>query len=245
MKIFKPNRENQSTDQRRSLWSYLGFAIAEISLLVFGILIAVTINNWNEAQKQEKELLNIFGSVKEDLQNDIEEIQVVLDQYDRIKPIFNKVIKDSLSREDYEKNRGLGFLILGYPEISLDTRGFHLLSNYKSGTNAFKDTLVSNIVDFYTERLLEIKVDDDLRNTDFTENFEYWKSNYAWWATYVHEKKITPSFIDYALTSQDYKNRVATVYFLTYDVYLPEVIAFKEQGLDLVEMIESRLKTLD
>jgi len=242
LKIFKINQEADAIPQKKSLASYFGYAIAEISLLVFGILIAVTINNWNEAQKQEKELLNIFVSVKEDLQNDIEEIQVVLDQYDRIKPIFNKVIKDSLSREDYEKNRGLGFLILGYPEISLDTRGFHLLGNYNSGTSDVKDTLVSNIVDFYTERLLEINVDDELRNTDFTENFEHWKNTEDWWATYVHEKKITPAFIDYALNSQDYKNRVATVYFLTYDVYLPEVIKFIEEGKILVEMIDNRLK---
>ena len=54
---------------------YLKYAIGEIVLVVIGILIALSINNWNEEQKErllEKEALNnLLISLSSDLENQI------------------------------------------------------------------------------------------------------------------------------------------------------------------------------
>ncbi len=101
--------------------------------------------------------------------------------------------------------------------------------------------MVQDIIDFYTERMWEIKVDEDLRAEDFKENFTYWKQNTTWWADFVSiSDKENTQFIDYALNSQDYRNRVATTYFLTYKVYLPELEEFKKLGFELITKIENR-----
>ena len=86
--------------------------------------------------------------------------------------------------------------------------------------------------------MLEIQVDEKLRASDFEENFKYWKQSQEWWADYIYDRKID-RFLDYALYSKDYKNRVATSHFLTYDVYLPELRKFKERGLRIVNSIEA------
>lgn len=50
---------------------YLLYAIGEIVLVVFGILIALSINNWNESRKQrQKEIVNLL-ELKKGLENDL------------------------------------------------------------------------------------------------------------------------------------------------------------------------------
>lgn len=42
--------------------NFVIYALREILLVVIGILIAVSINNWNEERKQHKELTNILSN---------------------------------------------------------------------------------------------------------------------------------------------------------------------------------------
>lgn len=153
--------------------------------------------------------------------------------------LYRKVLTDSLTREDYFTYERAPFLILGYPEVSFDKRGLNLLSEFRSNTDHVQDSLASKIVDFYTERLLEIKVDDDFRAKDFEDNYFHWKNTYPWWHSFISRTNID-GFVEYALTDVDYKNRVANAYFLTYDVFLPELVAFKTQAEEIIGNIEKR-----
>ena len=49
---------------------YFKYAIGEIVLVVIGILIALSINNWNENRKSDIELNNYLGLMGEELQQD-------------------------------------------------------------------------------------------------------------------------------------------------------------------------------
>jgi len=50
--------------------SYLLYAIGEIALVVIGILIALQINNWNEAKKENQQIKKILLEVKANLKSD-------------------------------------------------------------------------------------------------------------------------------------------------------------------------------
>lgn len=65
IKIFRHIRQKLLAENRFS--KYLLYAIGEIILVVIGILIALQINNWNEARKKE----NQFKSTLEELYNKI------------------------------------------------------------------------------------------------------------------------------------------------------------------------------
>ena len=59
---------------------YFKYAIGEIILVVIGILIALSINNWNEKRKNNNTAKYLVSSLQEDLENDIEELKAnVLD----------------------------------------------------------------------------------------------------------------------------------------------------------------------
>ena len=216
--------------------SFVLSAIKEIIFLIIGILIAVSINNWNEARKDKIELRKILIAVSEDLKNDIKEVDEVLGFYNKAEKNFVKILNDSITRKDYEEDPRIAYLILGFPEISFDSRGINLLKEYNTGSQMSNDTLVNEIIDFYTERMLEIEVDDKMRADDFKDNYKHWKKNYHWWANYLYKREMS-GFVEYALTDKDYKNRVATVHFLAYLVFLPEIKRFKEEAEIIISKI--------
>ena len=51
---------------------YLKYAVGEIVLVVIGILIALSINNWNEERKTKADEVKILTNIKKALASDIE-----------------------------------------------------------------------------------------------------------------------------------------------------------------------------
>ena len=76
IKVFRKIRQNLLSQGKTG--KYLKYAIGEIVLVVLGILIALSINNWNQSRKQniaEKEFLE---GIKTDLKKDKEYINLVI-----------------------------------------------------------------------------------------------------------------------------------------------------------------------
>lgn len=99
---------------------------------------------------------------------------------------------------------------------------------------------MGELIAFYTERGVEVSVDDKLRADDFMANFWHFKEQMPWWAEFIHDKEIE-GFLDYALEDPDYRNRVATTRFIAYDVFVPELAKFEEKASDLLASIDAVL----
>ena len=68
MKFFRKIRKQLSAESKTQ--KYLRYAIGEIILVVIGILIALQINNWNEARKTQMAQKDLLLSLLEDLKVD-------------------------------------------------------------------------------------------------------------------------------------------------------------------------------
>ena len=235
MKLFRNQRSTLLKNKK--IGNYFAYAIGEIILVVIGILIAVSLNNWNETRKDKKKLFTIYSIIEDDLKNDLEEIEKVQSFYKTVDPLFTKVLNDSVRRIDYLLNPQYLYLTIGFPEITFNKRGYDQLVNYNAGN--FQDTLPTKIIEFYTERLREIQIDDELRANDFKENYSHYKNNYKWWADLISAKG-SKDFIEYALNDPDYKNRIASVYFVAYKVFLPELKIFQKRAEGILEEISKR-----
>lgn len=69
--FFRGIRKKLAADNKPL--KYLRYAIGEILLVVIGILIALQINNWNDNRLERKEEIEILTSVKNDIENTIQE----------------------------------------------------------------------------------------------------------------------------------------------------------------------------
>ncbi|WP_156168336.1 DUF6090 family protein [Kordia zhangzhouensis] len=237
MKLFR-NQRNKLLKNKK-IGNYLAYAVGEIILVVIGILIAVSLNNWNENRKEQKKLFNIYNIIKDDLTNDLQEIDKIQRFYKSVDPLFTKILNDSVRRIDYMLNPQYTYLTIGFPEITFNKRGYDQLVTYN--TDSFQDSLPTHIIEFYTERLREIQIDDELRANDFKENYSHYKNNYEWWSDLI-SMRSSKEFVEYALNDPDYKNRIASVYFVAYKVFLPELTVFKKRAERILEEIEKRKK---
>lgn len=118
---------------------YLRYAIGEILLVVIGILIALSINNWNQEQQsrvKEKEILKDF---QKGLKFDILQMDSIFLQYNRSKVSLNMILQrleenhaysDSLDRHFFNTTLifDSGGLADGVFE-TLKSTGFDLISN--------------------------------------------------------------------------------------------------------------------
>jgi hypothetical protein len=71
--FFRKIRRKLADDNQ--FFKYTRYAIGEILLVVIGILIALSINNWNEERKQNKIINTYLYNLKEDIYKDLKEYQ--------------------------------------------------------------------------------------------------------------------------------------------------------------------------
>jgi hypothetical protein len=90
IKFFRKIRQNLIMENKTS--KYFKYAIGEIILVVIGILIALSINNWNENQKALKKEQEIIVSLQQEIHQNITELNKTIRYNER-----NLVQSDSLS----------------------------------------------------------------------------------------------------------------------------------------------------
>ena len=75
--FFKKTRKKMA-DQNRPL-KYMRYAIGEIVLVVIGILIALSINNWNESRKELKQEVVILRQLKSEFESNLTQLDEKID----------------------------------------------------------------------------------------------------------------------------------------------------------------------
>lgn len=139
IKFFRHIRKQLLTENKFS--KYLLYAIGEIVLVVIGILIALSINNWNEERKEQrketelltnikKSLVNNIRFIKEDIQthkNGMRSSNLVLDAVRNKKAFYDSLAyhihsapvfpNPDLSFTAYESLKSVGFDIIGNTEL--------------------------------------------------------------------------------------------------------------------------------
>jgi hypothetical protein len=236
--FFRKIRKKMADDNKPL--KYMRYAIGEIALVVIGILIALSINNWNEKRLEKQTLNNIYTIIAEDLKNDISEINHILKVKKEKEPIFNKILDGLMTEVDYNNCNECEFLIVGNPNLTINKRGYNLLNNLSSSIIS-TDSLTIKIAQFYTILLIEITADDDVRASDIANNVNDWKDNYNWYSDYITERNNN-GFIEYALNNHDYTNRVANYYLNNYEIYIPKLKRFNTEAKVILKQLEDKIK---
>lgn len=101
LKIFRKIRQKLLAEGKTS--QYLKYAIGEIFLVVIGILIALSINNWNEANKNAKREHAFLINLQEDLRSDSLRLEEIKDQLKiavSYKKVFEREMKGTVTDPD-------------------------------------------------------------------------------------------------------------------------------------------------
>lgn len=215
------------------------YAIGEIVLVVIGILIALSINNWNESNQKEKDLKNIYAVVADDLRKDSSEVAMVLNFMSERKKLFDKILNDSLTLKDIDESEIVLSILNDIRILNIERRGYNLLRNFENNSVEENDSLAFQIINFYANSIfysekIETMIIDDLIKTN-----DRWKSR-DWYAK-IMINKIDDNYIDYMLTDNEYKNLCAFRYTLYYDNYQQTLEKFQKGSLKILDLIETEL----
>lgn len=107
---------------------YIFYAVGEVILVVIGILIALAVNNRNSKIINERKIEGIFKEIKINLIHDIKEAELTIAYYNKKDSLIQLVMNNKVTKEMYEENYDLFFLLYYYRSYKLSDSGYNLLS---------------------------------------------------------------------------------------------------------------------
>ena len=178
IKLFRKIRQKSLTENK--LGKYLTYAMGEIILVVIGILIALSINNWNENKKSENQLNNIYNEVELNLKSDLSNIDDVIKQYEQLEIRLEKMITgeyssiplDSINATNYSDFIPAKKDINNFIFFEIQDKGLGLIKTYNDFNTSGNRDLTNEIIQFYKNaELLNLGL-DKLKEESF-DNIKY------------------------------------------------------------------------
>tara|TARA_R110002073_G_scaffold319700_1_gene494486 strand:- start:16798 stop:17511 length:714 start_codon:yes stop_codon:yes gene_type:complete len=166
IKFFRHIRQNLIMEN--NMGKYFKYAIGEIVLVVIGILIALSINNWNEKKKLRKEETKLLITLQNEIEANLETNAQTISSNDTIFNQSSRFLKKNKPNEKYDYNIGEIISALGYNTNKFDTS----ILNEILGTNS--RALISD--DKLLHQLRELKrAYDNSNKTQFYVD-EFWNN---------------------------------------------------------------------
>lgn len=173
--------------------TYFKYAIGEIILVVIGILIALSINNWNDSRKQKLVDTKYFKNLKNDLIGDRERLDLMI-HYSEEKVKAAKRVMTSIKQDTvgslYEFSEAIRILLF-VDEFRPDQSTYNEMKSSGNFSTIQNDTLKLKIL-----KLQKIYIDiealqDHMRNdfNTFIENFE----QYVDWSKFFDLNQSNPT----------------------------------------------------
>ena len=240
IKFFRNIRQKMLTENKFS--KYLIYAIGEIILVVIGILIALSINNWNQEQQQKKVLKNIYATIKADLQQDIKNIDKIVNSSRPIEKEYLAIINKTRKKEDFKNCKNCIYVNFGFPEIKLRKNGSELLQNYNQQNNTSSDSLSIKLNSLYLDLTNTISVNLNELTTNTNSFLEIVKYTQPWFAdlNFRGTTNYSDTFIEYALTDFGYRNTTKVLYEMYYKGYIPNLKLYKTNSLEIIALIDEK-----
>jgi hypothetical protein len=154
IKFFRKIRQRLLTENKFS--KYLIYAIGEIVLVVIGILIALSINNWNEHKKTESKIRTSLLALKSDLIQDSllihEQLPEVKYQFQLNESFRTRVAKPNATVDTLLKIMRREFNPNWNNPILYNTNAYNSL-NQTGLVEGLSDSLKAHIKNFYNKKL--------------------------------------------------------------------------------------------
>ena len=208
IKLFRKIRKQLLGEGKTG--NYFKYAIGEIILVVIGILIALQINNWNEANSNEKRLLKIFEEIGVDLATDIRYTNDLIKSGNRIDSLSSFVLNNKLTKADYLNpiNNRLFWIVLRFSPYKFRKTGFNKFKNFQGIIPEKYNKIVSVINRYYNDLGTMHDFISERLTEQMKDRHDYLVHNFDWYHLLM-KNEITDEMIDFYVNNPIYKNWVS------------------------------------
>lgn len=230
IKFFRTFRQKLLSRGQRL--KYVKYMLGEILLIVFGILIALQINNWNEQRKDNKQEVLLLNQIYSDVNTNLSEVVELTRRLN-----INKLGIDSLIARLDRKHYDLMFpvymtLTIKKSDFNYSSSGYNLIQTGKA-TLISDEAVLKSILNLYENDLPDITD----RQSDMRNSIEY-----------IQRHFINKLFVK---ASNDLNIQFKEFDVVASDLYVPvdfnslsENTEFQNTIYQLGELIEARLAYL-
>ena len=218
---------------------YLKYAIGEIFLVVIGILIAVSLNNWNENRKTSNKLKTILEMVKADFIQDTIVTHRAITYYEMQDSLVNILVSDTFNLDLLKKNKKIRSIPFTNVPFKMTSTSIDLLRVERSNIEVATDTIVNMLLNFYDSYNTNFEDIDQKLKADVANNTAHMKT-FDNGAVEGFLKKRSDADYDYFL-SKDFKNRVIMHRQLTVNLYVSSMKNFNQSVKNIIPYIDDRI----
>jgi len=227
--FFRKIRKKLADDNKPI--KYLRYAIGEIVLVVIGILIALSINNWNESRKYKNLEIATLIEIQKGLNQALNENERAEKANLRTLKSYEILLEHFEKKLPYSKSLNVNFSsLMAWQEPDFNYAGFELFKS-RGPDLISNDSIKIKLLDIYEEKIQYLvndhnKTEWNYNNTVmtpfYTNNFEIDLRN----------KTAIPNDYTKLMNNQQFKNK------LTYLMYI------RRYGVDRSTELSSLIKTL-
>ncbi len=179
IKFFRKIRQKLLSENKFS--KYLIYAIGEITLVVFGILIALQVNNWNEQRKSKSQEIKILTEVRNALKVDLKDIKFNIDWHGKAKKSCETIINvfnlNTPYNDSLDVHFGQAYLHTNFlPNLgsyeTIKSKGIDLISN---------DSIRINLALYYEQDIKYALVFESTNESIFPQTYAMYLENFDNW----------------------------------------------------------------
>ena len=203
--------------EKNKTGKYLKYAIGEIILVVIGILIALSINNWNENRKTNLLEMKILKEVSDNINEDFDQLELNINETRFFKDSYERVLdhihgKTTVS-DSLKFNYAMTFGI-AYSTFSPADSGYESLKSL--GVNTVKnDEIRKEISILYGNRYRLITDDITYYMDDLSESYNKFQSTlYGQFRINEAFQSAEPINLEKLQNNIEYKNQLKQIIFL-------------------------------
>lgn len=193
----------------KSTGKYLLYALGEITLIIIGILLAMKINNINEAQKRDRKVNAILLEIQHDLANDLVEVAQIIKIYEYKDSLIQQVQAQQLTTADYLRRTPsyLG-LVTTFQELVINDNGYQSLIRNIDNLSSKHAPLLEELNQLYIHDKKSVYFANQKLGTFCSKTLEKWADKHTW-LSQLNRGKITKECADYFANDPFYQNEVA------------------------------------
>lgn len=208
IKFFKKIRQRLLAVNK--FGKYLIYAFGEIVLVVIGILIALSVNNYNENQKQETIITETLRLIHRELSEDIRKVNAAIEYYSHKDTLINFIMTHELSRKDFQGKRRMDYVSVGgnRRRVVINTNGFELLMTHSQKIPQKYQGLLEPLKMVYQSGTEALQVSSSHLNKTIEEYLSDLNDK-EWHHKQLYFRTLDDDAIDFYLNDPSYKNHLA------------------------------------
>lgn len=243
--IYRKIRKKMADDNKPL--KYLRYAFGEIILVVIGILIALSINNWNENRKQDVYLHSIYKQIRLNLLQDTLRINNAIGFYEKNDSLIQGALNgsfnatyDTININNFKNCDICGPLNSTYVSFFITDKGYSNLKNFNQNQNTKNDSLTINIIEFYSFYEHQIPIFNEIVSKIAEKNINYYEQ-FSWYNDLL-AGRYNKELINYLSKSEEYQRKIGTFKLIAIDNFTKILIDYKKDAKYLLNNIDEHLK---